>query len=74
MNTVLAITQIILSVILIIAILIQHSESGLGETFGGGDSMSNVSTRRGVEKKVFQGTIVLAVAFVVLSFVVFVIS
>lgn len=68
MNTVLSITQIILSIVLIIAILIQHSESGLGESFGGSDSMSQIATRRGIEKKIFQGTILLSIIFVVLSF------
>jgi len=70
MDIALSVIQIILSVILIIAILIQHSESGLGESFGGGDSMSQIATRRGVEKKIFQGTILLSIVFVVLSFVI----
>lgn len=74
MNTILLIIQIVLALVLIIAILIQHSESGLGETFGGSESGGPITTRRGVEKKIFQGTIVLAIAFVVLSFVIFAIS
>lgn len=74
MNTVLLIIQIILAVVLIVAILIQHSESGLGEAFGGGESGGPVTTRRGAEKKIFRGTIILAVAFVILSFVIFAIS
>ena len=74
MNTTLLIIQIVLAVVLIAAILLQHSESGLGEAFGGGDSGSPVATRRGIEKHIFQGTIILAIVFVVLSFVIFAIS
>lgn len=72
MNTVLSIAQIILSIILIVAILIQNSESGLGSAFGGDDGVK--TTRRGAEKVIFRSTIFIAIAFVVLSFAVFAIS
>lgn len=74
MNTTLLIIQIVLAIILIAAILLQHSESGAGETFGGSDGGSPVATRRGIEKHIFQGTIVLAIVFVILSFAIFAIS
>jgi preprotein translocase subunit SecG len=73
MNILLAVIQIILSVVLIAAILLQNSESGLGAAFGGDDGGVK-TTRRGAEKVMFQGTIILAIVFVVISFVVFVIS
>jgi preprotein translocase subunit SecG len=59
----LAIAQIILSVLLIGAILIQQSDAGLGSAFGGGDG-SGTHTRRGMEKTLFYATILVAVLFV----------
>ena len=48
---------------LIAAILMQSRGSGLGATFGGGDA-SSFRTRRGVEQRLYQFTIVLSVLFV----------
>lgn len=60
--------QIILSVLLIVAILVQQSEESLGGAFGGSDSTNTVKrTRRGGEKFLFQATITLAVLFCVVS-------
>lgn len=73
MHTILVIIQIILSVALIGAILLQNSENGLGSAFGGDDGGVK-TTRRGVEKTIFQGTILLAILFVIVSFIVFAIS
>lgn len=67
MNTnVLTIVQIIVSVLLIAAILLQQKGSGLGSTFGG-ESGNLYSTKRGVEKILFNATIVLAVLFFVIA-------
>jgi protein translocase SecG subunit len=65
--TILPWAQIVLSVLLIIAILMQRSEAGLGGTFGGDMSGSSFSTKRGAEKWLFIATIVLAVLFAVSS-------
>jgi preprotein translocase subunit SecG len=73
MDTLLAIIQIILSILLIITILLQNSESGLGSAFGGGDGAIK-TTRRGAEKIIFQATIIIAIVFVIVSFIVFAIS
>jgi preprotein translocase subunit SecG len=54
--------QIVISVTLIILIIFQTKGSGLGGLFGGSDT-SFYSTRRGVEKTLFNLTIGLAVAF-----------
>ena len=67
METYLYIAQIVLSVALIMAIMLQIRGGGLGGIFGQADSVYR--TRRGVEKTLFQLTIVLVVLFVVISIV-----
>lgn len=55
------IVELILSIILILAILLQQKGSGLGGVFGGS---SNVyATRRGLDKILHYATIVVAVLF-----------
>ena len=56
---------------LVTVILMQSRGSGLGATFGGGDS-STFRSRRGVEARLYQFTIMLAVAFVVVALLIFV--
>ena len=57
--------QIILSVFLIAAILMQQTGAGLGGAFGGGgDSGATYHTRRGAERFLFSATIILATLFV----------
>lgn len=65
--TVLNIVQIVLSVALILAILLQVRGGGLGGIFGQADTVFR--TRRGVEKTLFQLTIVLVVLFIIISIV-----
>ncbi|NLE08402.1 MAG: preprotein translocase subunit SecG [Dehalococcoidales bacterium] len=67
MSTYLSIAQIVLSVALVLAILLQVKGGGLGGLFGQADSVYR--TKRGIEKTLFQMTIVLAVLFVVISIV-----
>ncbi len=55
--------QIILSLALIAAILLQKTGSSLGGAFGADNFSSGFHTRRGAEKVLFQATIVLAVLF-----------
>jgi preprotein translocase subunit SecG len=64
----LIIAQIVLAVALIGVLALQVKGGGLGGIFGQSDSVYR--TRRGVEKTLFQVTIVLAVIFVVLSIVI----
>ena len=66
MNNIISISQIVVSVLLIALILLQQRGSGLGSTFGQ-EGGGNYSTRRGAQKKMFTGTIVLGVAFIVLA-------
>ncbi len=62
--------QIVISVLLILAILLQHSGAQNGGALSGGDASGSVfHTRRGLEKLLFIATIVLGVLFAVTSFV-----
>lgn len=65
MNTGIQIAQIILSVLLLFVLLLQLRGGGLGSIFGA--DQSEYRSRRGVEKSMFQLTIVLAVIFFGLS-------
>ena len=61
--------QIAISVLLILAILLQHSGAQNGGALGGSDSSGSVfHTRRGPEKFLFIATIVLGVLFAATSF------
>ena len=64
----LTIAQIVLAVALIAVLALQVKGGGLGGIFGQADGVYR--TRRGVEKTIFQVTIVLAVLFVILSIVI----
>jgi preprotein translocase subunit SecG len=62
---ILQISQLILAILLMVVILLQQRGSGLGGAFGGS---SNVfSTKRGVDKVLFNATIVIAVLFFLVS-------
>ena len=67
MKTYLYVAQIVLAVALILAILLQVRGGGLGGIFGQADSVYR--TKRGVEKTLFQITIVLSALFVIISLV-----
>lgn len=55
--------QMVLALLLVSGVLIQQSGAGLGGAFG--DNFSSAfHTRRGPEKIIFNGTIVIAVLFV----------
>jgi preprotein translocase subunit SecG len=62
---ILPIAQIVVSVILIVAILLQQRGGGLGGAFGGAGT--SYHTKRGFEKIIFTTTIIFAVLFVLLS-------
>ena len=67
MNSYLSIVQIVISVALILAIMLQVRGGGLGGIFGQADSVYR--TKRGIERTLFQLTIVLAVIFIIISIV-----
>ena len=67
MQTYINVAQIVLSIALILAILLQVRGGGLGGIFGQPDTVYR--TKRGVEKTLFQLTIALVVLFIVISIV-----
>ncbi|PIR44290.1 preprotein translocase subunit SecG [Candidatus Wolfebacteria bacterium CG10_big_fil_rev_8_21_14_0_10_31_9] len=67
----LSIAQIIIAVVIIVLVMLQERSSGLSGAFGGGES-TFYQTRRGFEKIIFIATVVLVVAFTVLSFINFI--
>jgi len=68
MSEILSYIQIILSVLLIAGVLIQRSEAGLGSAFGADGLAAGRYTRRGLEKYIFNGTIIIALLFAVSAF------
>ncbi len=68
LRTALNIVQLIVSIVLIGVVLMQAKGSSIGTVFGGTDS-GIYRTRRGLEKRLFQFTIVLAAIFLILSIV-----
>ncbi len=60
--------QIVLSVLLIVAILLQQTGAALGGAFGGDNFSAGYHTRRGLERTLFWGTIVIAILFALSSF------
>ena len=67
MNPFLAIGQLIVSIALMAAILLQSRGTGLSGTFGGDSAVYR--SRRGIEKRLFQFTVALGVLFVLFSLV-----
>ena len=63
--SIISIAQIVVSILLIIAILLQEKSSGLSGVFGGSGEFYH--TRRGLERIIFWSTIVLVIAFAALS-------
>jgi preprotein translocase subunit SecG len=72
MLTYLYVIQIIISVALIAAVLLQTKGSGLGGIFGGQGAV--YKSRRGVEKTIFNVTIGLAVAFFVFATIIVILA
>lgn len=61
------VAQIVLAVALIMAIMLQVRGGGLGGIFGQADTVYR--TKRGLEKTLFQITVVLAVLFIAISLI-----
>ena len=63
------IAQILISAALMASILLQSRGAGLGATFGGDSTVYR--SRRGIEKRLFQFKIIIAVAFCITCFLSF---
>jgi preprotein translocase subunit SecG len=64
-ENILLIGQMLVSIALMASVLLQARGAGLGATFGGDSSVYR--SRRGIEKRLFQFTIILAILFVIFS-------
>jgi len=60
--------QIILSILLVAAILLQQRGSSLGGAFGGDNFSSAFHKRRGAEQFLFQFSVGIAILFVLATF------
>lgn len=69
MKNILVISQLIVSAILITFILLQQRGTALGSAFGGSGEGGSYSTRRGIEKKIYWGTIIFGIIFIVLAII-----
>ena len=67
MNNIFNYIQIVLAILLIISILLQHRGTSLGGAFGGEGNVYR--SRRGAEKFLFYGTIVLGFLFVIFAII-----
>lgn len=67
MNPILAVGQIIVSIFLIIAVLMQARGVGLSSAFGGDSSVYR--SRRGIERQLMRFTVLLVILFVLFSLV-----
>lgn len=60
--------QIVLAVLLVAGILVQRGQEGLGSAFGGSSGDGGIFyAKRGIEKQIFIGTIVVAILFFIAS-------
>ncbi len=68
METYLYLAQILMAIVITVLVLLQAKNAGLSNIFGGGD-MGVYKTKRGVEKTLFNATIGLGIAFLVLALI-----
>lgn len=61
--------QLVLSALIIVAVLLQRTGASLGGAFGSENFSSGFHTRRGLEKTLFQATIVLGILFAISALV-----
>jgi preprotein translocase subunit SecG len=66
-DTALNLVMIIVSLVLILVVLLQTKGSSFSGAFGG-DTGSINRTRRGLEKTLFQFTIIIGIVFAVMAF------
>ncbi len=65
LQQVLPYVQITLSVLLVVAVLLQRTGASLGGAFGADNFSSGFHTRRGFERTLFHATIALGILFAI---------
>ncbi len=65
MQQYLLIVQIIVSILIIVFIALQQRGAALGSAFG--DTGGSYTTKRGMQKKIFWGTIIFGALFIILA-------
>lgn len=65
-NLLISIIEIFVAIFLVVFVLVQQRGTALGSSFGG-DGGSFYGTRRGVQKKLYWGTIILGILFIGLA-------
>ena len=73
MATLFYIVQIVLAITLITVILLQVKSASLGSAFGGSDA-SIYTSRRGIDRVLYQFTIVLSIVFLFTSLIVLMVT
>ncbi len=68
LRQVLPYVQIALSALIIVSVILQRTGASLGGAFGADNFSSGFHTRRGLEKTLFNATIVLGVLFAASAF------
>jgi preprotein translocase subunit SecG len=66
-NSVMNVLQIVVSIVLVLVVLIQAKGSGFGTALGSTSSVFR--TRRGIERTLFQSTIILGIVWVFVSII-----
>ena len=74
LQQVLPYVQIVISILLILAIVMQRTGASLGGAFGADNFSSGFHTRRGFEKTLFYATITLGIAFALTALINLIIS
>lgn len=67
MKTAIIILHTIVAILFMISVLVQNKGAGLSAAIGGQAGQMMATTKRGAEKVVYNASIVLAIAFVLLS-------
>lgn len=66
-SNILMIVQLVLAILLVIVVLLQQKGSGLGSAFGGSGAV--YTTRRGLDKTLYNMTIVISILFFVTALI-----
>lgn len=72
MNPLLAIGQLLVSLALVVSVLMQARGTGLSGAFGGDSAVYR--SRRGVERRLWQFTIILMILWVILALAAYVLA